>query len=208
MKRLEIVLDRIRSRNDQTSSDDGQSETYDDYVNNNRSLLESNHETHGDVSREETYDNYVHQQTSQPESKWQARMAFMKKNKVFMVALIIGAISFGALVVGLSVGLTTRVTTTVPSQVIVMNTRYGVKAQVLLDGFGLSKAGVHKNNHLLYDCMWIPEISKLSSRIRPELRLITLVQLSGGMKCSSSVDITRIAKSVKSKIVDLHQSVS
>ena len=118
MKRLEIVLDRMRSRNYQTSSDDSQSETYDDYVNNNSSQLESNHETHGDVSREQTYDTYVHQQTSQPESKWQARMAFMKKNKLFMVALIIGAISFGALVVGLPVGLSTRVTTTVPSEVL------------------------------------------------------------------------------------------
>ena len=135
-------------------------------------------------------------------------MDFLKENKLFVFASIFGIFTFAALVVGLSVGLTTRVTTTVPSQVIVMNTRYGVKAQVLLDGFGLSKAGVHKNNHLLYDCMWIPEISKLSSRIRPELRLITLVQLSGGMKCSSSVDITRIAKSVRSKTVDLHQSVS
>ena len=70
----------------------------------------SKYETYGDVNQGETYDAYVHHRTKQPESytsKWQAPITFMKQNKLFVFVLIFASFAFGALVVGLSVGLST-----------------------------------------------------------------------------------------------------
>ena len=49
-------------------------------------------------------------------SRWQAPITCMKQNKLFVFVLIFASFAFGALVVGLSVGLSIRVTTTVPSE--------------------------------------------------------------------------------------------
>ena len=52
---------------------------------------------------------------------------------------------------------------------------YDDAAPVLVDGFGLSKAGdPHNQSYIEYN--WIPEISKLISRFRPELGLMARVQ--------------------------------
>ena len=66
-------------------------------------MRDREYETYGDSNRED-YDTYI-TRGSPRNFHSNDRMIFFKNNKLFMLALFVGVFSFGALVIGLPVGL-------------------------------------------------------------------------------------------------------
>ena len=67
-------------------------------------MRDRTYEVYGDPDQED-FDEYINTNVANRNEPRNSRLAFLKKNKIFILSILFAAFSFGALLIGVPVGL-------------------------------------------------------------------------------------------------------